>query len=174
MSPSVASRLHPQTPAEHRGWTWCGIATLVAVCVIVSLVEAMIAALPATYWHGNSATPSWTPPKWFFGTFWGVSFLLTACAAAAVWLARDRKEICCPLATFLVQLGVSLAWPILLFEFDNALLGFIAALILWVSLALTTMQFLSVSRLAGVLILPYWLWVTFAAIWNGSIIFSAA
>ena len=173
MSPSVASRLHPQTPAEHRGWTWCGIATIVAVCVVASLIESMIAALPAHYWHWNSADLSWAPPSWFFGSFWGLSFLLTTSAAAVVWLARDRKDICCAMATFLIQLGVSLAWPILLFGFENTLLGFIAALILWVSLAMTMVQFHSVSRLAVALIIPYWLWVTFAAIWNGSIIFAA-
>jgi translocator protein len=173
MSPIPGARLHPLTAAEHRGWTWCGVATLVVVCAVTILVEWMIAALPARYWHVNFAAPGWQPPSWFFGSLWGASFLLTTGAAVVVWLARDRQDICCPLGTFAIQLSVSLAWPILLFGFGNTLLGFIAALILWVSLTMTLVQFFGVARPAGALMVPYWLWVTGAAIWNGSIFFTA-
>jgi len=91
-----------------------------------------------------------------------------------VWLARDSEEVCCPLTAFAVQLTANLLWSVLFFGTRTPVLAFLDLLLLWVVVGVSTAQFFTVSRLAGVLMVPYFLWVSFVALLNGTIVAMAA
>jgi len=93
-----------------------------------------------------------------------------AVAASIVWLSRRCDDVYCPLSAFAVQLALNLAWSVCFFGLRSPLLGFLDVCLLWIAAALTTAEFFLVSRPAGWLMVPYWLWVTFAAALNGAIL----
>jgi tryptophan-rich sensory protein len=146
-----------------------GVAVIVAACVAVLAIGAAVSAPAVEGWYAGVPKPSWTPPRWVFGPVWAVLYAVTAVAASIVWLSR-RGDVCCPLAAFGVQLGLGLAWSVCFFGLRSPLLGFLDVCLLWVLVAVTAVEFFLVSRTAGWLMVPYWLWITFAAVLNATII----
>lgn len=70
------------------------------------------------------------------------------------------------LAAFFVQLGLNVAWPALFFRFRRPSLAFGEILVLWGLLAWMLSRYWSIDHTAGLLWLPYFLWVTFATALN--------
>lgn len=171
MSACAVARPHPQTADDHRTHTWAGVTVIVVACVAVQTIGAAVTAEPVRSWYPSLPKPSWTAPDWAFGPVWTVLYLAMALAAALVWVARDRDDVGCPLTAFGVQLAANLTWSVMFFGLHHPILGFVAALVLWLLVGLTTVQFFGVSRPAGWLLVPYWAWVTYAALLNGAIVF---
>ncbi|MBX9626191.1 MAG: tryptophan-rich sensory protein [Gemmataceae bacterium] len=170
MSACAFARPHPQTAGEHRAWTRGGVGVLAAACLAVAVAGGLVTAGPVKSWYPDLPKPGWTPPDWVFGPVWTALYLMMAVAASLVWLARDRDDVCCPLTAFGLQLTANLLWSVLFFGLESPLLGFLDILVMWGLVGLTTVQFWGVSRAAGGLLVPYWLWVTYAAVLNGSIL----
>ncbi len=147
-----------------------GVAVIVIACAAVPVIGAVASAPAVDGWYAGVPKPSWTPPAWVFGPVWTALYAMMAVAASLVWLSRDRDDVCCPLAAFGVQLALNLAWSVCFFGLRSPLLAFLDVCLLWVMVAVTTAEFFLVSRTAGWLFVPYWLWVTFAAALNGAIL----
>jgi tryptophan-rich sensory protein len=171
MFPCVSARPHPQTAAEHRTISWEGVVAIVAVCLAVQAVGGLLTAEPVRSWYASLPKPDWTAPSWVFGPVWTALYLMMAVAGSLVWLSRDRDEVGCPLTAFGVQLAANLGWTLMFFGLHSPLLGLIDIVVLWLAVGLTTIQFFRVCRTAGWLFVPYWAWVSYAMLLNGSIVF---
>jgi tryptophan-rich sensory protein len=57
-------------------------------------------------------------------------------------------------------------WTPLFFGLKNPALAFVDIVCLWLSLLATSILFWKTYRLAGLLLVPYLAWVTFAAVLN--------
>jgi tryptophan-rich sensory protein len=106
--------------------------------------------------------PAWAPPGWLFGPVWTVLYLMMAVAAWLVWRERGRAGARAALSLWVVQLAVNALWSWLFFAWRRGALAFGEVLLLWVLVALTTVAFWRIRPLAGMLLLPYLLWVGFA------------
>jgi tryptophan-rich sensory protein len=73
------------------------------------------------------------------------------------------------LLIFAVQLVLNIMWSILFFGMQSPMLALIEIVLLWVFILLTITHFYPISRTAAYLLIPYILWVSFAAILNFSI-----
>ncbi len=117
-------------------------------------------------WYAQLQKPSWNPPNWIFGPVWTLLYVAMAVAAWLVWkrggLAAQHRA----LTLFLVQLVFNALWSPLFFGLHNPVLGFVDIVLLWTALVFTVLAFWKVSRVAGGLLVPYLLWVTFAASLN--------
>jgi tryptophan-rich sensory protein len=153
---------------EHPGL--CGVGAIVAACALVPALAALVSAHVADGWYAEVPKPSWSPPEWVFGPLWTALYVLMAVAASLVWLSRKCDDVCCPLAAFGVQLLLTFAWAVCFFGLRSPLLAFLDACLLWVIAAVTTAEFFLVSRTAGWLMVPYWLWITFATALNAAIV----
>ncbi len=114
-------------------------------------------------WFEGLAKPGFYPPGWLFGVVWTILYAMMGVALALVIAARDRPGRAVALALFALQLAANLAWSPLFFRFH--LIGASVALIvvILVLAALTTWRFAVISRVAAALMLPYLLWLAFAA-----------
>ena len=165
------TRPHAETADEHRTRSWLGVVLVVVACLGVEAVSgAVTAAALRGDWYATLPKPTWTPPDQAFGPVWAALYLMMAAAGAVVWLTRDREDVCCPLAGFGLQLAANLAWTVLFFGLHAPFLAFLDVLLLWVLVGLTALHFFEVSRLAGWLMVPYWLWVSFAVALNAGIL----
>jgi len=124
-----------------------------------------------TPWYAGLRKPSWTPPSAVFGPVWTVLYTMMSLAAWLVWRARDarREDVEIALACFVFQLALNAAWSWLFFGLHQTGLAFAEILALWLVIAATTLSSFKVSRPAGSLMVPYLLWVSFAAVLNFAI-----
>jgi translocator protein len=136
------------------------------VWILTAFVPAAIAApFPARGYYAGLRKPSWSPPGWLFGPVWTV---LYAAMGIAAWLVGERggREARPALVLWFGQLLLNAAWTPVFFGLraPGAALATITAL--WVAIVATTIAFVRRRPAAGMLLLPYLAWVTFAGLLN--------
>jgi tryptophan-rich sensory protein len=119
-------------------------------------------------WYRTLSRPDWTPPDRLFGPVWTVLYLSMAVAAWMVW-RRGTPAVTAAMAAFAVQLALNVAWSALFFGLRSPAAGLADIVLLWLAIAATIALFLRVSIPAGLIMLPYLAWVTFAAALNFAI-----
>lgn len=112
--------------------------------------------------------PPFAPPGWVFPVVWTVLYLLMGTAAYLVWM-RDSTGRTGALFLYGLQLVFNFVWPLLFFNLQNYALAFFWLCALWLLILLTTIRFFKETRAAGWLMVPYLLWVTFAAYLNAGV-----
>jgi len=118
-------------------------------------------------WYAGLNKPSFNPPDWIFGPVWTALYLMMGIALFLVWKnGLSRKETKQAVVAFFIQLALNLAWSYLFFYLHSPFRAFIDIIALWIAIAATLAAFLKVSRAAGILLVPYLLWVSFAAVLN--------
>lgn len=111
--------------------------------------------------------PSFTPPSWLFAVVWPILYLLMAIAVYRVWIkGKSGANTGKALILYGIQLFLNFLWSILFFRFRLVGLAFLELMLLLVFILLTTFEFFKKDKLAGFLMLPYILWVSFAGVLN--------
>lgn len=127
------------------------------------------ASIEAGAFYAQLARPGWAPPASLFGPVWTALYVLMGVAAWAVWRDGGFQRHGAALVLFLVQLAVNALWSWLFFGWHMGGWAFADVLLLWLLLVATTGAFWRARAWAGVLLLPYLLWVSFAAFLNYSV-----
>jgi len=121
-------------------------------------------------WYRQLKKPTWNPPNWLFGPVWTVLYLLIAVSAWLVWRKYGLAGASAALAFFVLQLVLNAAWSWLFFRRHSIAGAFVDILALWVTILILLMMFWRLETLAGILLVPYLTWVSFAAVLNGTIL----
>ncbi len=108
--------------------------------------------------------PPFSPPGWVFGLVWNILYFLMAVSVALIISRAGWDNTATKL--FYGQLAVNLFWPLLFFSFGQLTFSFVWLLLLIVLTAAMLRAFFKISPTAGVLQLPYLLWLLFAAYLN--------
>lgn len=142
------------------------IGTLVAIglCQAAGLIGSLFTTHAIDTWYASLVTPSVSPPNWVFAPVWTTLFTLMGIAAYLVWregISKRRVQIA--LVVFVVQLILNLLWSVLFFGTHSLVGALIEVILLWGAILATIVSFATVSRLAAWLLVPYLLWVSFAA-----------
>lgn len=109
---------------------------------------------------------SLTPPSWVFPVVWAILYALMGIGAARVWMAGDSDAKGRGLWFFVFQLIFNFFWSLLYFNMQWFGVAFIWLVILWILIAGMAVNFYRVDRVAGLLQIPYLLWVAFAGYLN--------
>jgi translocator protein len=121
-------------------------------------------------WYPSLVKPPFNPPSWVFGPVWTTLYLAMGFAAFLVWQrGLNNAPVRLALVFFLVQLALNGLWSILFFGMQSPGLAFAEILVLWLFIGITIVLFWRVSPAAGMILLPYEAWVSFAAVLNASI-----
>ncbi len=140
--------------------------------LIVSFIAAAIggaASIQAGPFYIQLVRPDWAPPPTIFGPVWTVLYALMGVAAWLVWRVGGFRAAKSALALFLVQLALNALWSWLFFGWRRGAFAFADILLLWVLIAATLISFWRCRPLAGALLVPYFLWVSFASALNHSV-----
>ncbi|MEM6511985.1 MAG: TspO/MBR family protein [Pseudomonadota bacterium] len=152
-------------PVRNRGREIAGLLGWIVVSFAASAIGAR-ASISASTFYAQLTQPAWAPPAWVFGPVWAVLFALMAIAAWLVWreggFAAQRNA----LVMFLAQLALNVLWSWLFFAWQLGGIAFAEVLLLWAAILLTIVLFWRVKPLAGALLVPYLLWVSFASVLN--------
>ena len=128
-----------------------------------------LASIQAKSFYSQLAQPAWAPPSSIFGPVWSMLYALMAIAAWLVWRSGGFSSHRIALAFFLGQLVLNALWSWLFFAWHLGALAFAEILLLWILIVATLVSFWRARPLAGTLLIPYLLWVSFAAALNYSV-----
>ena len=110
--------------------------------------------------------PPLSPPGAVFPIVWSILFLLMGIGAARIWLMPVSKARSRGLEIFVIQLVVNFFWSILFFNLSAYALSLLWLFLLWGLVLWMILSFYRLDRPAGLLQIPYLLWITFAAYLN--------
>ena len=117
--------------------------------------------------YGAMNKPPLSPPGWVFPVVWSILYLLMGYASYRIWtsdaLGADKRRA---LLLYGAQLLANFVWPLLFFGGEMFLAALIWLVFLWILIFLTIRAFSKIDERAGDLLIPYILWVTFAAYLN--------
>lgn len=145
---------------------WLPFAGLLVLCLAVGALGGAVTATSVTGWYQTLSKPSFNPPDWLFAPVWTTLFVLMALAAALVWQNGRGRERRAAITWFLAQLAVNLAWPCLFFGLQAIGMALACLIVLWAFVAATALHFWAVDPRAGLLMIPYIGWVSFAGLLN--------
>lgn len=137
------------------------------ICLAIPLGVGGLAALLTGGGMGDYASfnqPPLSPPGWLFPVVWSVLYLLMGYASYRV--ATSGQDVKKTLRLYGAQLAVNFLWPLVFFGLQWYWAAFFVLLALWVLIFLTWREFSKVDEIAGNLLLPYLIWVTFAGYLN--------
>jgi tryptophan-rich sensory protein len=117
-------------------------------------------------WYQFLKKPVFAPPNWIFVPVWSILYFLMAISAFLIWKKRKETNVREALTFYFIQLILNTFWSIVFFGLKSPLFGFLEILVLWIFILLTTLKFYKIDKLAGYLLIPYILWVSFAGILN--------
>ena len=112
--------------------------------------------------------PPLAPPGWVFPVVWTVLFILMGLAAYFVTISENSQKESA-LKLYVLQLLFNLGWTVLFFRFGAYLPAFLWLIILWFMVFVLVKRFSAIDELSGKLLMPYLIWLTFAAYLNLSI-----
>ena len=140
------------------------------ICLFAGFIGSFFTSPAIPTWYATLQKPSFAPPNWVFFPVWTSLFIMMGISLFLVWQKgwEDRK-VKTAIYIFAVQLVLNVLWSVAFFGFRSPLLGLMEIIILWIAILATTLSFMNVSRTAAYLLVPYILWVSFAAILNFSI-----
>jgi benzodiazapine receptor len=142
----------------------------IIVCESAGLIGSVFTTKAIPTWYAALQKPAFTPPNWLFAPAWGTLYLLMGISAFLVWRkGSENSQIKGALVLFAIQLVLNALWSVVFFGLQSPLYGVIVIIALWIAILLTMLKFLKISAAAFWLLLPYLLWVTFAAVLNISV-----
>src|SRR6056297_1215784 len=164
---SLSQRLQSAGRLDRRDLTGA-----LAAALLVNLVGAsgVVFTDPNSQWFQSLMLPWFYPPPWAFGVVWTLLFTLIGVAAYLIYRrGTGRRPVRLALGLFGLQMVVNVAWSPAFFELQDLPLALGVIALLWLLIVATVRAFDRVDRPAALLLVPYLVWVSFAAILNYSI-----
>lgn len=140
-------------------------------CELVGILSTpfTISAIPT--WYATLNKPFFSPPNWIFAPVWTTLYFLMGVSVFLIWQKGIQKEkVKRGFNYFLFQLFFNFLWSLLFFGLHSTLFGLLDIVALLVFIVLTILSFYKLSKIAAYLLVPYFLWVSFATILNISLI----
>lgn len=148
---------------------WLSLIAWITLCLIAGFIGSIFSPeFNAGGWYQTLEKSSLTPPNIVFPIVWNILFVLMGFAAWRIWVKHiEGKNFA--LLLFFTQLGLNILWSYLFFGLQRPDLSLIEIIVLWFAIIVTVIIFIKKDKTAGILLLPYLCWVSFAIYLNYSI-----
>jgi benzodiazapine receptor len=142
----------------------------IIICQLAGFVGSLFTTPSIPRWYAGINKPPFNPPNWVFAPVWTTLFLLMGISLYLVWrTGLNDKNVKIGVAVFLFQLILNVLWSLLFFGHQSPFAAFIEIIFLWIAILASIILFFRISWVAGTLLIPYILWVSFASVLNFSI-----
>ena len=143
----------------------------ILIVFLAGAVGTVFTLKEITGWYAYLPKPSWTPPNWAFGPVWSTLYVLMGISLFLIWReGLNRKDVQIAIIVFAVQLAINVIWSLVFFGTHNIFGGLVLVLILWVAILVNIIVFYRISKPAGLILIPYIVWVTIASYLNYSVL----
>ena len=143
--------------------------SLVAFGGVVMLAASSGGIYKPDAWYVDLAKPIWTPPDWVFPVAWMILYAMIAISGWRVWERIASEDALLAFSIYGSQLALNAAWSAIFFGLKNLRLALTELSVLWLMIVLNIILFTEGDPTAGLLLLPYLLWVSFAGILNAKV-----
>lgn len=142
---------------------WPLFLVFVVACELIGASGSFFTVRAIPGWYAALKKPSFNPPNWIFGPVWTVLYALQGAAAYFVFQANGTGVA---FSIFIGQLILNAAWTPIFFGAKRLGAAFAEIVVLFLLIIMAMVLFFGISVLAGWLMVPYLLWVAFAATLN--------
>ena len=136
----------------------------IAITLGVGALGAWATLQSVKTWYPTLNKPSFNPPDWLFRPVWTTLYVLIGIAAYLVWIRRD-KIVHFPrtVAIYLIQLILNLGWSFIFFYLREVGFALTEIILLLIIIVINASMFYKINKWAGLIFIPYILWVSFAS-----------
>jgi len=144
---------------------------LISILIVFSFgfIGSFFTTSSITNWYAFINKPLFSPPNWIFAPVWTLLYILMGISAFLIWKKRDNLKTKQAFIFYGIQLILNALWSIIFFGMHNPGLALLEIIILWLFILITLIKFYKINKIAGLLFIPYLLWVSFASILNYAI-----
>ena len=143
---------------------WKTLFISITIPLLVGLLSSLLTFSNMSTFQTINKPPG-SPPAYLFPIVWTILYILMGIASYLVYTSHyyNRYNV---LFIYELQLIFNFFWSIIFFNYQAYLFAFVWLVILWILVLITTIQFYKINKFAGILMIPYLLWITFAGYLN--------
>jgi translocator protein len=142
----------------------------ILIPIAVGISAGILTASSVSSWYATLTKPSFNPPNWIFAPVWNLLYFLMGLALFIVWQKeKENPNFKKAVWIFAIQLALNFFWSLIFFGFHSPGLALLEIIFLWLSIVLNIFYFSKISKISAWLLVPYILWVSFAAFLNFSL-----
>lgn len=142
----------------------------IALCQGAGILGTFFTVPSIENWYNLLNQPSFRPPNWLFGPVWTILYTLMGISVYWIWAKGVNKKVVREaLKIFAVHLVLNAGWSIVFFGLHNILLAVVNIVVLWILIVVVMVKFYKIDKKASVILIPYLVWVSFAAVLNYNI-----
>lgn len=129
----------------------------------VGFLSSFLTIAPQVEQYREFIKPDFFPPSWVFGPVWTALYIMMGVASFLVYQKKGwGKEMW----FYSIQLVLNFAWTGIFFGAGEYFWAFVEIIALWILILITLVLFYKTRKLAGILFIPYLLWVSYASVLN--------
>ena len=141
---------------------------LLLVTFIAPVIGSYVTSAFKEPWYSEIIQPSFNPPSWVFPPVWTTLYVMMSIAIWRVWIAFFNSRI---LKLYFFHLFFNCIWSIIFFGFHQIGLALINIIVILFFIIILMKEYLKIDKLSFYLMIPYFLWSSFALVLNASILF---
>jgi len=142
----------------------------IIICQLAGFIGSFATRQSVGGWYRALVKPDFNPPSWVFAPVWITLYAVMGVSLYLIWRkGLNSVEVKYAIILFLVHLVFNTLWSIVFFGYQSIGGGAIVITVLWFLILVTIICFYKISTPAGLLLIPYLLWVSFASLLNFSI-----
>jgi len=146
------------------------LAASLIFCQAAGIIGSLFTFSAIDIWYAGLNKPFFSPPNWLFAPAWLTLYTLMGISLYFIWRRglkiEENKKV---FYLFLFHLIVNALWSIIFFGLKSPLGALVCIIILWALIAILINKFFKIEKKSAYLLIPYWLWVSFAMILNFAI-----
>ncbi len=146
---------------------------LLAICIAIPLalgaVAGIVTANNIPTWYATLNKPAFNPPNYLFGPVWTTLYVLMGISSFLIIRLPETKISTRFIQVYSIQLGLNFLWSFLFFYLHSPGMALVGIILLLIAILITMRYAFSLHKMAGVLLIPYLLWVSFATVLNAAI-----
>ena len=124
-----------------------------------------VSAIPT--WYATLVKPGFSPPNWLFGPTWILLYILMGVSIYLIWQKiEEDKQVKTAFGLFWIHLFFNASWSLVFFGLESPGLAFLNIIIIWLLLIVLIFKFWPINKWSTYLLIPYFVWVSFAGILN--------
>lgn len=139
----------------------------IVIAQLAGIIGTVFTASSITTWYNTLVRPNIAPPNWIFAPVWIALFTLMGIASFLIWRKGfQRGDVRVAIMVYGFQLVLNSLWSIIFFGLRSPSGAFIEIIVLWLGIAASIVIFYKISKPSAWLLVPYIIWVSFAAYLN--------
>lgn len=140
----------------------------IVFCLAVGGISGALTADAIQNWYLTLHKPSWNPPNGVFAPVWTTLYLMMGVSLGIIW-SKNHPKTNLAIGLFMVQITLNFFWSLVFFRWQSPQWAFVEIIFMWIAIFLTIRTFYQINKMASYLLIPYILWVSFAAFLNYTI-----